>query len=155
WGFRFLATAGLLARDESAIDAAVEAAGRAVARRVPGSDHLLATAVHFRELVRGRPADPYPGLPDGFDPWLTARDAIERDDLATATALGATLRNGGDPKQAISHAPAGRLDRSADEWHEALHLAGEHGLRLLAVDCLEGLTARGADAEAPAEEARP
>ena len=89
-----------------------------------------------------------------FDPWLAARDAVNRNDPAAANATVESMGPGGATRQAIAHAIAGLLNGSQDEWHQALQLAGEHGLRLIAVDALEALGAAAASSDSSAEALR-
>ena len=154
WGFRFLATAGLLSRDEASVDAAVAAAEHAVARHVPASERHLADALYLRALLRNQTVETDPGLAEGFDPWLTARDAIERNDRSTAAAISESMRHGGATKQAIAQAITGAFDHNPDQWHEALNLADQYNLRLIAVDALEALGAIAASADSSAEALR-
>ena len=155
WGFRFLATAGLLSRDEASVDAAVAAAEHAVARHVPASERHLADALCTSvPSCATKPSSTDPGLAEGFDPWLTARDAIERNDRSTAAAISESMRHGGATKQAIAQAITGAFDHNPDQWHEALNLADQYNLRLIAVDALEALGAIAASADSSAEALR-
>jgi DNA-binding CsgD family transcriptional regulator len=154
WGSMFLTVGGLLSRDAAAIAAAISSAERAVARQVPGSDQLLETASYLLDMLRDQPGEHPPVLPDAFDPWLAARDAVNRNDLAAANARVEQMLTGGATRQAMAHAITGLLDGSQDEWHQALQLAGAHGLRLIAVDALEALGAAAANGDSSAEALR-
>jgi len=154
WGWKFLTMGGLLSGDKTTVAGAVDAAERAVARHVPGSDEFLATASYLFERLQGRAVEHPPTLSPELDPWLTARDAIDRHDQATATAAAESMRAGGATRQAMAHAVTGLVDGGHDAWHAALHLAGEHGLRLIAVDALEALGAGAAAADSSAEALR-
>jgi hypothetical protein len=79
---------------------------------------------------------------------------MNRNDYAAATAALDSLRAGGATRQAMAHAVTGLADGSQDEWHEALQLAGEHGLRLVAVDALEAPGAAAATSDSSAEALR-
>ena len=57
-------------------------------------------------------------------------------------------------RQAMAHALTGLIDGSEDEWHRALRLADEHGLRLIAADALEAIGAAAADADSSTEALR-
>ena len=153
-GYSLLLTAGLLSRDRAAVDAAIDAARRAVARHVPGAEQLLQTATYVGALLHDERAEPRPLLPGPVDPWLDPRDAIERGDRTAARTLAESLRAGGATKQAMAHAITGLLDGSEDDWHEALRLAHQHGLRLIAVDALEALGVAAAANDSTAEALR-
>jgi DNA-binding CsgD family transcriptional regulator len=85
---------------------------------------------------------------------LDPRNAVDRGDLAAARTMAESLRAGGATKQAMAHAVTGLLDRSEDDWHDALLLAHEHGLRLIAVDALEALGVAAAATDNSAEALR-
>ena len=142
-GISHLARAGLLCRDETAVAAAVDAGKRAAARQVPGATDDIGLATHVLDLLRGDVVDDRPELRID-DPWLAARDSIDRGDIATARLAIASLLAGGATRQAMGHALGGLVDESEDEWHEALRLADEHELRPIAVDALEALGAAAA-----------
>ena len=65
-----------------------------------------------------------------------------------------SLRQGGISKQAMAHAICGLVHRGEDDWHEALRLSTEYGLRLIAVDALEALGEAAAAADSAAEAIR-
>jgi DNA-binding CsgD family transcriptional regulator len=154
FGYWLLLNGGLLCRDAAAVDAALDAARRAGARQVPGSDQLVATAGYFVGLLSGQLPERRPELPVSVDPWLVPRDAVDRGDFSAARAAAESLLAGGATSQAMSHAVSGLIGGSEDHWHEALRLADEHGLRLVAVDALEALGAAAAAAESSAEALR-
>ena len=142
-------TAGLLSRDEAAI--ARRHRRRRTRRRPTGSRRRTARLADRRLLprpaVRPSPSRATPACPTTSIRGWTARDAIERNDPAAARALGrVAARTAAPPSRRSAHAISGLLDGDQDEWHEALQLADEHGLRLIAVDALEAL---GAAAAAP------
>jgi predicted ATPase/DNA-binding CsgD family transcriptional regulator len=154
FGYRFVIEGGLLGRDRDALNVALAAAQRAVARQVPGSHQLVDTAAYFGNLLDDEPPEPRPTLPPGVDPWIGARDAVDRGDPALAPVAVESLRSGGATKQAIAHAVTGLVNGGEADWHEALRLANDHGLRLIAVDALEALGAAAAAADSSAEALR-
>ena len=151
-GHRLLLVGGLLRRDEAALAAAMEAGRRAVARQVPDAEQLVEASAHYHDLRRDERAESRPPLRSPVDPWLDPRDAVDRGDPAAARTMVESLRAGGATKQAMAHAVTGLLDRSEDDWHDALLLAHQYGLRLIAADALEalGVAAAGTDSSAEA-----
>jgi DNA-binding CsgD family transcriptional regulator len=91
--------------------------------------------------------------PAGVD-WLVARDHVDGGDIRSADEMASSLRQGGATRQAMAHALTGLIDGSEDEWHRALRLADEHGLRLIAADALEAIGAAAADADSFTEALR-
>jgi DNA-binding CsgD family transcriptional regulator len=140
WGFWHLAVAGLLGRDEAALTTALDAAQHAAARQVPGAAERAAVASCWLGLLRGDAMDARPALTVD-DPWLAPRDLVDRGDVTAARSAVGSLQAGGAASRAVAHAISGLADRSEDDWHEALRLADQHGLRLIAVDALEALAA--------------
>ena len=153
-GFWMLLTGGLLSRDEAAVSAACDAARRDAARQVPGSAQLLAVATSYLALLRDEPAGDRPVPHPSLDPWVAARDAVDCRALSAARTDADTLLAGGATKQAIAHAIAGLLDSDEAHWHEALRLADQHGLLLIAIDALEGLGTAAAAADSSVEALR-
>ena len=51
----------------------------------------------------------------------------------------------------MAHAISGLVHGREDDWHEALRLSNEHGLRLIAVDALEALGVAAAASDSPTE----
>ena len=54
----------------------------------------------------------------------------------------------------MAHAVTGLVEGSEDEWHRALRLADEYGLRLIAVDALEAIAAAAATGDSFTEALR-
>jgi DNA-binding CsgD family transcriptional regulator len=154
FGYCFLALGGLLGRDDQAVEEACSVAQRFAARQVPGSQQLVDTAECIRDLLSDGPLQHRPTLPPRINPWIAARDAVDRGDTALALTAAETLRQGGSSKLAMAHAICGLVHRSDDEWHDALRLAAEHGLRLIAADALEALGESAAVADSAAEALR-
>jgi predicted ATPase/class 3 adenylate cyclase/DNA-binding CsgD family transcriptional regulator len=153
-GFSLLLHGGLLARDDDAVNAACDAAHRSVARQMPESDDFVEEAACVLHLLSDAPDVRRPALPRRVDEWLAARDAVDRDDTAAALTAAESLRHGGATRQAMAHAIAGLVDGREDEWYEALRLANDHGLRLIAIDALEALGAAAANSDSSAEALR-
>jgi predicted ATPase/class 3 adenylate cyclase/DNA-binding CsgD family transcriptional regulator len=154
YGYRMLVTGGLLRRDRDAVNAALVAAQRFAARKVPGSKEYVDGAVCLGELLDDEPPEQRRAPARPVDPWTAARDAVDRGDTHAAVTTAESLRHGGPTRQAIAHAITGLLHHREDEWHEALRLASDHGLRLIAIDALEALGAIAAHADSSAEALR-
>ena len=141
-----LSFAGLLARDEDTLRMATAASER-IQRRTPGLALWAEIPKHRLELLEGRRSEG-----DRFEPfeeaqtvvtlfgtlWLDCREAIDAGNIA----LAGTVRKLGRPVphgQAVQAAVEGAVTNDASRWYEALALAVNHNLRLIAVDALEGL----------------
>ena len=155
FGYWLLLVGGLYRRDEQALSAALAAAEHAVARQVPGSQQRADVARYFLALVCGDVPVERPTLPiDDAEDWLVARDHADRGDIDSAGDTATSLRQGGATRQAMAHAVTGLIEGNEAEWHRALRLADEHGLRLIAVDALEAIGAVAADADSSTEALR-
>ena len=154
YGYWFLVHGGLLGRDSRAVDEALTAAQRFAARQVPGSQQLVDTAEYIRNLLSDAPIEHRPPLSPRLDPWIAARDAVDRGEPTVALTAAESLHQGGISRQAMAHAICGLVHRSEDDWHEALRLSTEYGLRLIAVDALEALGEAAAAADSAAEALR-
>jgi DNA-binding CsgD family transcriptional regulator len=150
--------AALLAMDEGALRAVAEK-GRRLERDAPGFAVLVFNATHRLGLFEGQPSavDPefqkrrhYWGASFGTL-WLICREAIDAGEaqvaLTQASALTRPVPHGRAVLAAIQAAVTGDEDR----WHDALALALDHDLRLIAVDALEGLSVAASRAEGWAE----
>ena len=111
------------------------------ARHVPGATEEVDVATRVLGLLRGDLIDPRPELAIN-DPWLAARDSVDRGYAAAARSAIASLRAGGTTCQAMAHALGGSSTTDEDHWHEALRIADRHGLRLIAVDAFEAIRPR-------------
>jgi DNA-binding CsgD family transcriptional regulator len=153
---RLLSGAGLLTRDAATLTFAVDVAERRL-RHVPGTVESADLAVARRRLIDGAPNGPDRDVASHWDfrheafvdvMLREALDAGKRD--AVLEYVGAQ-----DLSMPVSRALAAgltaRADGDEDEWHEALRLADEHGLSLIAVDAFEGLAWTAAAAESWAE----
>ena len=146
-GISHLTRAGLLCRDDAAVHAALDAAKRAAARQVPGATEEIDVATACSVCSEATSSSVVPQLMFN-DPWLAARDCIDRGDISAARSAIASLPAGGTTCEAMAHALAGLVDDNEGHWHEALRLADQHGLRLIAVDALEAVAAAAAAATA-------
>jgi DNA-binding CsgD family transcriptional regulator len=137
-GIRLLLAGGLLMRDRDALEAARDTAHHAVARRIGRAEDDLEAVDWALGFLHGEVRDCHLATIAEFDPWLAARGAVARGDLTTATELAGQLLRG-PTRQAMAHAITGLIDGDENHWHQALHLASQFGLRLIATDALEGL----------------
>ncbi len=153
-GYWLLTLGGLLGRDKQAVGAALDAAEYAAARQVPGSEGWADVARYFLALLDGGVPVDRRELRADVDDWLVPRDHADRGDRSRANEMTSSMRQGGATRQAIAHAITGLVEGSEDEWHRALRLAHEHGLRLVAVDALEAIGAAAADADSSTEALR-
>ena len=148
-----LVTAGLLAADEDALEAASDIAERRL-RRIPGTAVLADAAAHSLDLLRGgAPAtDPSLGVERSLvfttgTFRLAAREAIAAGAGQLALAEARTDTRDTPHWQATLAAVEAMVGDDEDRWHEALRLSADHGLRLIAVDALEGLAVAAATSE--------
>ncbi|HET9601996.1 MAG TPA: LuxR C-terminal-related transcriptional regulator, partial [Acidimicrobiales bacterium] len=148
-----LVTAGLLAADEDALEAASDIAERRL-RRIPGTAVLADAAAHSLDLLRGgAPAtDPSLGVERSLvfttgTFRLAAREAIAAGAGQLALAEARTDTRDTPHWQATLAAVEAMVGDDEDRWHEALRLSADHGLRLIAVDALEGVAVAAATSE--------
>ena len=152
---RLLGAAGLVARDESAVDAAAAVAHERLSK-VPGTLASADVAFHQRSLLDGGPTRVDLGLRSGdIDPrirkayivMLLCRETVDAGQASLAVEPARTW----SPETPLARAVRASIDATAtqdeDRWYEALSVAGEHGLRLVAVDGLEGLAGVAAATE--------
>ena len=78
------------------------------------------------------------------DPWLAARDSVDRGDIAAARLAIASLLPAARPARPSPMPSVGLSTTTKIDWHEALRIADQHGLRPIAVDALEDLAASAA-----------
>jgi predicted ATPase/DNA-binding CsgD family transcriptional regulator len=152
FGVRILGAAGLLRADAETLGFAVEVSERRL-RKTSGTIDSADMACHCQELLRGgRPrvarwmesdAPPLTTLSIYFD----GREAIQAGAAATAlTKVRATRRDTPHGQTVLAAVEAAALD-DENRWHDALRLAADHGLRLMAIDALEALAVSAARAE--------
>jgi len=85
--------------------------------------------------------------------WLWCREAIDAGDTAAAEKAKAHLRDSAHVRAVLSAAD-GATTGDEDSWHAALAIALDQGLRLIAVDALEGLAIGAARSESWTEALR-
>ena len=153
-GLRMMSFAALLACDANALRLAVETGDRAQ-RRSPGPARWISTGRHRLQLLYGQPSTLDPDILEPVESvvltpgtlWLVAREAID------AGAVQAAVDDARARARPVPHAQAVRAAIEAaatgneDRWHDALALSLEQGLRLIAVDALEGLAIAATRAE--------
>jgi DNA-binding CsgD family transcriptional regulator len=151
---RALSAAGLLAQNDAALGRAVEAADRAL-RKSPGLAPWAYTARRRRALLDGQPAmiDPNVRDPNWTWPsspwtlWLICRETI---DAGAPDAAVEHIRLWARPTicgQAVLAAVEAAASGNEDRWQDALAIAVDHRLRLIAVDALEGVAVTAGRAE--------
>ena len=133
----------------AAVDDAFTAAQRFSARQVPGSQQLVDTAEYFLTLLSDAPSRTARRSHRDSTRGRCARDAVDRGEPADRVDRRRMLHQGGTSRQAMAHAISGLVRRSEDDWHAALRLSTEYGLRLIAVDALEALGEAAAASTAP------
>jgi len=156
YGVRILAAAGLLRADLDTVGYAAEVAERRL-RKTSGTTDSADTADHCLELLRGGRPTVRRWLESGAPPLTTltiyfdGREAIQAGAAATALAAArATRRDTPHGQTVLAAIEAAALD-DENRWHDALGLAADHGLRLIAIDTLEALAVTAAGAESWAE----
>jgi predicted ATPase/class 3 adenylate cyclase/DNA-binding CsgD family transcriptional regulator len=159
-GCDLLVEAGLLSRDESALETAVACAQRLAGRHVTLAAPLLVSSTTASALLGGRPRTDDARVASGTSGWyglrgwLAVRDAVDCGDLEAAASYAQLHLADGPRHQAIGHAFQGLAHRIEGDWHEALRIAAQYGFRPLVVDALEGLGAIAADQDSSAEALR-
>jgi predicted ATPase/class 3 adenylate cyclase/DNA-binding CsgD family transcriptional regulator len=158
---RILSFAALLIQDHDSLSLAVEAADRAL-RTSPGPAVWAVNARRRLQLLEGQPSavqpelrdPPKTPLPSAGTLWLESREAIDAG-AADAVVEWANSRAVPVPHhQAVLAAIEGAAAGGEDRWHDALAIALGQGLRLIAVDTLEGLAVAAARTESWAESLR-
>jgi DNA-binding CsgD family transcriptional regulator len=111
------------------------------------------------QLLRGEPSVIHPVIvatrgqwpPSTWTLWLAGRETIDAGEPALAVD-GARTWGGPMPhSQAVLAAVEAAARCDEDRWHDALAIALDQGLRLIAVDALEGLAVASATSESWAE----
>jgi predicted ATPase/class 3 adenylate cyclase/DNA-binding CsgD family transcriptional regulator len=153
-----LSLAGLLACDHDALRFAAERAQQEEPR-APGFAGLVEIATHRLSLFEGQPSTVQPdlhGTEDGVvltfgTLWLECREAIDAGETTSALAAARRLTRPVPHGRAVLAAVEAAATKNEDRWHDALAIAVDHGLRLIAVDALEGLAVAAAGVESWAE----
>jgi DNA-binding CsgD family transcriptional regulator len=148
--------AALLARDEDALREVADA-GERLERKASGYSVLAYNARHRLELFEGQPSSLHPetGRRDWIASfgtiWLICREAIDAGETETALQAERIWNRPAPHGRAIFAAVEAAAKGDEDRWHDALALALDHELRLIAVDALEGLGVAASRAESWAE----
>jgi predicted ATPase/class 3 adenylate cyclase/DNA-binding CsgD family transcriptional regulator len=155
-GVRLMFAAAFLSADAASLASAIDVAEHRL-RKTPRTAATADAAQHSLRLLRGEAAKvPEDLRPDNLglmtlELYMYAREAIDagNGEIATSTvsAVGRPHPHGKAVAAAI-HAAAGG---DVGEWHEALALAIDHGLLLIAADAIDGLAVAAAEAESWAE----
>ena len=158
-----LSMAALYARDHESLQIAVDASHQA-ARKAPTLALYATKAARRWTLLSGEQnavdrdlrIEPEPTGSNLTTPslWLATREAINIG--ATDDALAGARRhaNPRPHRQAVLAAIEAAASGHEEHWHVALNLAVHHGLRLIAVNALEGLATTAAAADSWQESAR-
>lgn len=158
-GVRTLNFAALLACDKDALRLTVEATAR-VQRTAAGMAGFVDTARHRLRLLEGQPSRAEPAVgdnpwvtPRAPERWLVCREAIDAG--AADMAIDIARAAGDSP---ISRAVLAAVEAAAtgdeNRWHDALQISLEQGVRVIAVDTLEGVAVAAARADSPVESLR-
>ena len=139
--------AALLTRDEDALRLVAEVA-RTAQRRAPGSVEWIETATHRLTLFEGGPSEvcscaDAKRASSSFQPSARCGSSAEKPSMLAAAPSRSTPC--ADSPRAVPHGNAvlaaieGAVNGDENCWHNALAVSMTHGLRLIAVDALEGL----------------
>ena len=149
---RELSFAALLSRDGDALRIAAASGDRGLLLQ-PGQAIWAGNASHRLRLLEGE-ASISPDLalsavvfPTAWTLWLVSREGL---DAGAADAFIEPELSRADARphpQAVVAAIRAAATGDEDRWHDALGIALEQGLRLIAVDALEGLATAAARAE--------
>jgi predicted ATPase/class 3 adenylate cyclase/DNA-binding CsgD family transcriptional regulator len=148
-----LSATALLSRDETALEVAVDTAERKLATTSDTWD----IAQHRLGLLRGEPSRVERHLRDNVDNLtpsglqLFAKEAIDAGDAAVAITAARAQAGRGPFSAAVLAACEAASSGREDRWHDVLHIAAGHGLRLIVVDALEGLAAAASHSQSWAE----
>jgi predicted ATPase/class 3 adenylate cyclase/DNA-binding CsgD family transcriptional regulator len=155
-GVSLLVTVALLACDENALRAAVDAAERHVGSAL-ASQHDLERARRRLGLLSGGPPgsiDPElekERVPTAGTLWIDCREAIAAGNADVAFETGQRHTSDAPQRRAVRSAIEGAVTGREDAWHDALAIAVDHDLRPIAVDALEGIAVGAARSESWAE----
>jgi DNA-binding CsgD family transcriptional regulator len=151
-----LSGSALLARDEIALELAVDAAER----RLGAFSPTWAIASHRLSLIHGAPSRVDPHLRDRVDNFaptglhLLIREAIDAGEVAVAIEAAHSQVARGPFSEALYASCQAAATGDEGRWHECLQVAATHSLRLLVVDALEGLVVVASRAESWVESLR-
>jgi predicted ATPase len=144
---RVLGFTALLARDVAALRFATEVGDRAV-RMSPGLASFAEDARHRLQLLNGQPTvidlrwrepDVSQFLPTVGFLWLAGREALDAGAADDAVDGVRAWTRPVPHAQAVLAAVEAAATADQHRWYDALDIAVDQGLRLIAVDALEGL----------------
>jgi DNA-binding CsgD family transcriptional regulator len=156
---RLLGAAAVLACDDGAVDAAAVVADERLSK-VSGTQAAADLAIHQRSLLAGGSSRLEPAIRaadidlrdlKAFNMMLMGREAVDAGDASLAVEAVRRWPSEAPVAQAVRVAIEATATQDENRWHEASSLAVEHGLRLIAVDALEGLAGAASAAESWAE----
>jgi predicted ATPase/class 3 adenylate cyclase/DNA-binding CsgD family transcriptional regulator len=155
---RALSFAALLAKDEVALHRAVEAADRAHPRS-PGLGLWAYNARHRLQLLEGGSSELHPLMsatedrvwPSNATFWLTGREAIDADATDATVEWAHSVARPIPHSQAVLAAIEAAAADDEDRWHDALAIALDQHLRLIAADAIEGIAVAASQSENWAE----
>jgi predicted ATPase/class 3 adenylate cyclase/DNA-binding CsgD family transcriptional regulator len=149
---RILNAAALLACHEAALAVAIQVAESRL-RRIPGTADVADQARRWRTLIDGAPTVLDPQLASRCDftragiADVILREALDAGGRAPVLDIVTSPRASTPFTTAVTAAITAAANHDDEQWYEALRLADAHGLRLLAVDCFEGLAIQAATTE--------
>jgi predicted ATPase/class 3 adenylate cyclase/DNA-binding CsgD family transcriptional regulator len=151
---RILSFVALLAQDEEALRCAVDA-GEHGLRISPGPSWFAEVGAHRLGLLHGRPSvvldDRNFFAPTCATLWLVGRESIDAGSAQDAIDVARLWSRPEPHPRATVAAIEGAATGDEDRWHDALAVALDQGLRLIAVDALEGLAVAADRVESWAE----
>ena len=149
---RELSFAALLSMDEDALHIAADAGDRGLLLQ-PGQAIWAGNASHRLRLLEGE-ASISPDLrlsavvsPSVWTLWLVSREGLDAGAADAFIEHEISQADARPHPQAVVAAIEAAATGDEDRWHDALGIALEQGLRLIAVDALEGLASAAARAE--------
>jgi predicted ATPase/class 3 adenylate cyclase/DNA-binding CsgD family transcriptional regulator len=158
---RALSVAGLLAEDVDALRLAVDVGDRQL-RTSPGLAPWTHTTRQRLALLEGRPSLVHPNIRDrswswpssAGTLWLICREAIDAGDPVGAVEHIHAWSRPDPHARAVLAAVEAAAASDEERWQGALAIALDHGLRLIAVDALEGIAVAAARHESWNESSR-
>jgi predicted ATPase/class 3 adenylate cyclase/DNA-binding CsgD family transcriptional regulator len=149
---QLLSSVALAAQDEAMLAIAGEVSERRL-RHTPGTVHTAELIARWRDIVSGAPTMIDPDLQFHYRcaatplVYLLLREALDAGgrEIVLATVQSGSASTPLD--RAVTAAVQAGAESDDNQWHEALRLADVLGLRVIAVDALEGLAVGAARAE--------
>jgi predicted ATPase/class 3 adenylate cyclase/DNA-binding CsgD family transcriptional regulator len=151
---RCLSFAALLAEDEDALRCAADAGERAL-RTTPGRSHWSEKGRHRLGLLQGCAStasdDRDLPSPTCSTLWLTCRESIDAGSARVAVDHARFWATTEPHPRAVLAAVEAAATGDEDRWHDALTIALDQDLRLIAVDAIEGIAVAASHVENWAE----